>query len=125
MRADSSTAYLYGTLLRLFMHVKENLFGEDQQFTTMDNSTNGKSVSFHMNGKLKNERSKSNVTLDAKTDMMDISDDFDPRMYRPIEVVLDISVTNVIAHLMKNCSEFDPPCPFLTVGSTCDTCINV
>ena len=115
LRADSSTAYLYGTLLRLFMHVKENLFGEDQQFTTMDNSTNGKSVSFHMNGKLKNERSKSNVTLDAKTDMMDVSDDFDPRMYRPIEVVLDISVTNVIAHLMKNCSEFDPPCPFLTV----------
>ena len=115
LRADSSTAYLYGTLLRLFMHVKENLFGEDQQFTPMDNSTTGKTASFHLAGKIKNERSKSNVTLDVKQDMLDISDEFDPRMYRPIEVILDISVTNLIAHLMKHCSELDPPCPFLTV----------
>ena len=115
LRADSSTAYLYGTLLRLFMHVKENLFGEDQQFTTMDNSTAGKNVSFHIGGKTKNDRTKSTATLDMKPDMLDISDEFDPRMYRPIEVILDISVTNLIAHLMKHCSEFDPPCPYLTV----------
>ena len=36
LKVDSSTAYLYGTLIRTFMHVKENLFGEDQVFTPMD-----------------------------------------------------------------------------------------
>ena len=45
LKVESSTAYLYGTLIRTFMHVKENLFGEDQVFTPMDvvtSSTAGK-----------------------------------------------------------------------------------
>ena len=116
LRLDASTAYLYGTLIRLFMHVKENLFGEDQQFTPMDNSTSNKNMAFHTSGKVKNDRSKSNTKLDDKTvNSVEISDEFDPRMYRPIEVILDISVTNLQAHLIKHCSDLDPPCPFLTV----------
>ena len=49
LKVESSTAYLYGTLLRTFMHVKENLFGEDQVFTPMDvvtSSTAGKIFEF-------------------------------------------------------------------------------
>ena len=37
-----SVAFLYGTLIRNFMHVKENLFGEDQQYTAMDEAENSK-----------------------------------------------------------------------------------
>ena len=36
LKVETSTAYLYGTLIRTFMHVKENLCGEDLVFTPMD-----------------------------------------------------------------------------------------
>ena len=32
-------------------------------------------------------------------------DTWDPRPYRPIEVILDLSVNNLVAHLIKNCSK--------------------
>ena len=32
--------FLYGTLIRNFMHVKENLFGEDQRYTPMNDQVN-------------------------------------------------------------------------------------
>ena len=41
--------------------------------------------------------------------------EWDPRPYRPIEVILDLSVNNLVAHLIKNCSKDDLTCPFLVV----------
>ena len=40
-------------------------------------------------------------------------EDFDPRHFRPLEVQLDLVILDVQANLIKNCSEEDPPCPFL------------
>ena len=88
---DGSTAYLCGTLIRNFMHVKENLFGEDQSFTPMDGGINGAELRF-------------------KTE---VPNEFDPRLFRPIDVVLEVSVTNLMAHLLKHCSESEAPCPAL------------
>ena len=36
-------------------------------------------------------------------------------IFRPIEVVLDIMISDLQAHLIKNCLPDDPPCPFLMV----------
>lgn len=102
LKVDSSTAYLYGTLIRTFMHVKENLFGEDQHFTPMDVVTSSSMDVFKSTVKLNNTESSP-------------ADEFDPRLHRPIEVVLDISISDLQAHLIKNCLPDDPPCPFLLV----------
>lgn len=102
LRVDESTAYLYGTLIRSFMHVKENLFGEDQQFTAMDLSD---SAAF--------EAAYGGGAGSAKDHQLAC---FDPRLYRPIDVILDIALTNVHAHLLKHCSpEESSPCPLLII----------
>ena len=88
-----SVAFLYGTLIRNFMHVKENLFGEDQAFTPMDDG---------------------DMAQSSKTDKTKADND-DMREYRPLSVVLDITVHDLQAHLMKYCTPVDPPCPFLCV----------
>ena len=36
LEVGPSVVFLYGTLIRNFMHVKENLFGEDQRYTPMN-----------------------------------------------------------------------------------------
>ncbi len=96
-----STAFLYGTLVRSFMQVKENLFGEDQRFTPMDAvySSTAK-IAAHDNDEF----------LLAESE-----EEFDPRLYRPIDVVLDLNIANLHAHLLKNCSLADDPCPFAIV----------
>ena len=50
---------------------------------------------------------------DLSNSMM--NEEFDPRIYRPIEVVLDINIGDLTVHLIKNCLPKDPPCPFLVV----------
>ena len=103
LKVDSSTAFLYGTLIRTFMHVKENLFGEDQVFTPMDVVTNS-SENVHKS------------TFKLVGNYPDLTqEEFDPRLYRPIEVILDINIGDLQAHLIKNCLPDDPPCPFLVV----------
>ena len=44
-----------------------------------------------------------------------VNEEFDPRNYRPIEVVLDINIGDLTVHLIKNCLPKDPPCPFVVV----------
>lgn len=41
--------------------------------------------------------------------------EFDPREYRPLNVLLDITVHDLQANLVKYCSPAEPPCPFLCV----------
>lgn len=92
LNLDSSTFYLVGTLIRNFLHVKENLFGEDQQFTPMDADSENKNFKIHPD-------SKSAAAATASP----ASQEFDPRLYRPIDVVLDLAVTNLLVHMLKNC----------------------
>eukprot|EP00095_Tigriopus_kingsejongensis_P008238 maker-scaffold230_size244653-snap-gene-0.11 protein:Tk08238 transcript:maker-scaffold230_size244653-snap-gene-0.11-mRNA-1 annotation:"PREDICTED: uncharacterized protein KIAA1109-like isoform X7" len=96
---DQSTGYLFGTLIRSFMHLKENIFGEDQQFTPMDSSYG-------------EQRLSATHSMDSSSADMLV---FDPRLYRPIDVILDLTFSNVQAHLMKNCNVSDTPCPFAIV----------
>lgn len=98
---DQSTGYLFGTLIRSFMHLKENIFGEDQQFTPM-----GSGFEAHES----NSSSHVEENSDSKAEQK-----FDPRLYRPINVILDLTISNVQVHLMKNCSASDSPCPFAMV----------
>jgi hypothetical protein len=40
---------------------------------------------------------------------------FDPRLYRPLEVVVSVTLHDIQAHVMKNCNENDPPCPIVLI----------
>ena len=93
LEVGPSVAFLYGTLIRNFMHVKENLFGEDQKFTPMEDS--------------EGETSRPEISKpETEQDLRD---------FRPLSVVLDITVHDLQAHLIKYCNTSDPPCPFLCV----------
>jgi hypothetical protein len=79
------------------------MFGEDQNFTPMDvSSDKGLTEAFRIQS--------ASHDISAQS-----GDEFDPRHYRPLEVELDIVLYDVQANLIKNCSPDDPPCPFLVV----------
>ncbi len=105
--------YLYGTVIRSFMHLKENIFGEDQHFTPMDVHY-GSTTRIPTTGIHDNESCVESPDL-AHGGSGSSGGIFDERDYRPIEVVLDISISNLQAHLLKNCSLNDDPCPFAMV----------
>ncbi|XP_064637366.1 bridge-like lipid transfer protein family member 1 isoform X3 [Lineus longissimus] len=86
-----STLIGYGTVLKNFLHVKENYFGQHQKFTDFYDSPilDNKSESIHP----------------------DSSKPFDPRHYRPFQVFVSLTLHDVHAHLIKNCSDDDAPCP--------------
>ena len=105
------TAFLYGTLIRSFLHLKENLFGEDQQFTAMASEYSG----LKQGSKADKRKGSAAHAQPMAAQPPDGSETWDPRPYRPIEVILDLSVNNLVAHLIKNCSKEDLTCPFLVV----------
>ncbi|KAJ8956249.1 hypothetical protein NQ318_014981 [Aromia moschata] len=99
-----SVILLYGTALKNFMNFKENIFGEDQAFTDMQQTVTSESS----NSEIKSEDSSANIPLEMR-------DDFDHRYYRPLEVDVSIIMHDVQAHLLKNCTDKDPPCPVILV----------
>lgn len=40
---------------------------------------------------------------------------FDPRLFRPLEVLVSLTIHDIQAHLVKNCNENDPPCPVVLI----------
>ncbi|CAH1110220.1 unnamed protein product [Psylliodes chrysocephalus] len=97
-----SVVLVYGTALNNFMNFKENIFGEFQSFTDMQ-----KVVNLDNTGSdLKSEDSNANIPLELR-------DDFDHRYYRPLSVDVSIIMHDIQAHLLKNCTEKDPPCPVI------------
>lgn len=88
LEVGPSIVFLYGTLIRNFMHVKENLFGENQELTPMTDQVPDK----------KDEAKQK---------------PFDARDYRPLNLTLDITVHDVQANLVKYCAATEPPCPLL------------
>ncbi|XP_043249927.1 transmembrane protein KIAA1109 isoform X1 [Colletes gigas] len=110
LEIGSSILIVYGSLLKNFIHLKENLFGDYQTFTDMQQSrTNPTSIS--------TERSKDkdvqNSSIESVEDEDAKSKSFDPRDYRPLEVTVGITMHDIQAHLVKNCGENDPPCPVI------------
>lgn len=87
-----SVVLLQGTALRSFLNFKENIFGEDQMFTDMQESSN--STTDNTSGELKEDDSLANLPLELR-------DDFDYRNYRPLEVDVSIVMHDVQAHLLK------------------------
>ncbi|KAG8228088.1 hypothetical protein J437_LFUL000087, partial [Ladona fulva] len=108
LELSPSVLLLYGSWLRNFMHLKENIFGDDQTFTDMQQShsatvgsTSGGSVGPGGTGRMSDDDEDEKQTQ------------FDPRLYRPLEVAVSVTLHDVRAHLVKNCGEDDPPCPVI------------
>lgn len=55
------------------------------------------------------ETSKSSVDSDKK------QTPFDPREYRPLDVIVSVTMHDIQAHIIKNCNEKDPPCPMILI----------
>lgn len=132
----SSILLAYGTVLRNFINLKENIFGEDQAFTDMGTSNSKTSLSnlphpyaaapksgplhglHHSSAavhpgsnKDENAKSVSEVSLTAE----EKPKRFDPRLYRPLDVTVSLTIHDIQAHLVKNCNENDPPCPIVLI----------
>nr|XP_033335326.1 transmembrane protein KIAA1109 homolog isoform X11 [Megalopta genalis] len=103
-----SILFLYGSLLKNFIHLKENLFGDYQTFTDMQQSRTNPTVAER--GK---DRDVQNSSVESVDDEDAKSKAFDPREYRPLEVIVGITMHDIQAHLIKNCGENDPPCPVI------------
>ncbi|MPC08090.1 uncharacterized protein E2C01_000665 [Portunus trituberculatus] len=91
--------------------VYENIFGEDQTFTDM-NQTHVEED--HLVGEAAGapEETKSDDSLNEQK-----KPEFDCRRYRQFAVTVYIDIRNVVGHLVKDCTEGDPPCP--TVALDC------
>jgi len=79
-RWGPSLVFLHGTLIRHFMHVKENIFGEDQRYTPMDQQEQeGGAAPADPLEKKKEGTAAGGGAVDL-------------RQYRPLNVILDITV---------------------------------
>ncbi|XP_076066750.1 transmembrane protein KIAA1109 homolog tweek isoform X4 [Oratosquilla oratoria] len=97
---EPSEIKLYGSVLRQFVHLKENIFGEEQKFTPMHQSH----IDEDTTSGNQQDDNKSATYTDKKPE-------FDCRKYRPFEVTVNINIQNVFGHLMRDCMESDPACP--------------
>ncbi|XP_055893241.1 bridge-like lipid transfer protein family member 1 isoform X2 [Biomphalaria glabrata] len=104
LEVSPSTLVLYGSLLRNLINLKENYLGEFQKATDYEESQN----------KMK-EVEASYVHLEAPDD----EEVFDYRMYRPFAVTVSVTLHDIQAHLAKNCTSDDQPCPSAYVERLC------
>lgn len=122
LEIGSSVLMCYGNVLRNFINLKENIFGEDQNFTDMEQSNvNLKectSTSTTANPKdqlLSKEKDIATKSISEVTVTEEKQKPFDPRLYRPLEVIVSLIIHDIQAHVMKNCNENDPPCPVVLI----------
>lgn len=138
----SSILLAYGTVARNFINLKENIFGEDQAFTDMGLSNAkptmpqasavtkssmvsaaaaaaasavqqaGNKSSTAANTGEDNAKSISEVSVSAPEEK---PKRFDPRLYRPLDVTVTLTIHDIQAHLLKNCNDSDPPCPVVLI----------
>lgn len=114
----SSILLAYGTVLRNFINLKENIFGEDQAFTDMSTS-NSKSTPANLPhphvkqlAQHHHQTSTTNNKEDTTKSISEISitaeekpKRFDPRLYRPLDVTVSLTIHDIQAHLVKVSSE--------------------
>ncbi|XP_051858980.1 transmembrane protein KIAA1109 homolog isoform X2 [Drosophila albomicans] len=119
LEIGSSVLMAYGNVLRNFISLKENIFGEDQSFTDMEQSNvNLKEPNATPNPKdqlLAKEKELANKSISETTAPEEKRKPFDPRLYRPLEVMVSVIVHDIQAHVMKNCNPDDPPCPVVLI----------
>lgn len=106
-----SVLFLNGSLIKHFIHLKENIFGDYQSFTDMQQSRTAST-----NAKLdkSKDRDAQNNSLETSVEDEEAkAKQFDPRDYRPFDVTVGITMHDIQAHLVKNCNDDDPPCPVI------------
>ncbi|XP_062707528.1 bridge-like lipid transfer protein family member 1 isoform X7 [Aedes albopictus] len=114
----SSVMLAYGAILRNFIHLKENIFGEDQSFTDMENSNSKSSTAGRSGTTAKSTSSKDDPNKSVSETSCNADEKpkrFDPRLYRPLEVIVNVTIHDLQAHVIKNCNENDPPCPVVLI----------
>jgi hypothetical protein len=96
LEVGPSLVFLHGTLIRHFMHVKENIFGEDQRYTPMDQQEQeGGAAPADPLEKKKEGAAGGGGTVDL-------------RQYRPLNVILDITVHDLQVRWKHNIIGFLP-----------------
>lgn len=102
----SSILFAYGTILRNFINLKENIFGEDQAFTDMS-TTNSKSTALTTAQQLPKAQNSSSNREDPTKSISEasVTDEkpkrFDPRLFRPLEVTVSFTIHDIQAHIVK------------------------
>lgn len=120
LEIGSSVLMAYGNVLRNFINLKENIFGEDQNFTDMEQSNVNikQETNAPPNPKdqlLAKEKELANKSISETAAPEEKRKPFDPRLYRPLEVMVSVIVHDIQAHVMKNCNPDDPPCPVVLI----------
>ncbi|XP_075992779.1 transmembrane protein KIAA1109 homolog tweek [Anticarsia gemmatalis] len=116
LEVGPSILLAYGTIITSFMNLLENIFGEDQTFTDMQKNPSMESFYWSSDNTKVNDKSSVNqteISIDDSTDST--KGPFDPRRYRPLDVTVSIIIHDIQAHLVKNCSENEPPCPVVLI----------
>ncbi|XP_041357043.1 transmembrane protein KIAA1109-like isoform X2 [Gigantopelta aegis] len=103
-----SVLCLYGSLLRNFIHLKENYLGEDQSITDMNSSLDSVKDRY--------DEQDSYVHIENPDDSRSA---FDARMYRPLSVTVSVVLHDIQGHLVKSCSSVDAACPTLHIERLC------
>lgn len=122
----SSILYAYGAILRNFIHLKDNIFGQDQQFTDMEATNATKPVPTGLLQALSRvvggggNSGRDEAPLKSVSEVSSGAEDvppqpFDCRLYRPFEVTVSLTIHDIQAHVMKNCNDNDPPCPIVLI----------
>ncbi|XP_051162533.1 transmembrane protein KIAA1109 homolog isoform X5 [Leptopilina boulardi] len=106
-----SVLILNGALIRHFVHLKENIFGDYQSFTDMQQT---RTTSTTVSGEKNKDKDAQNSSVEASVEEEEARvKAFDSRDYRPLEVTVGITIHDIQAHLVKNCNDNDPPCPII------------
>lgn len=118
LEVGPSILLAYGTIITSFMNLVENIFGEDQTFTDMQKTPTTEPFFWASESASKiNDKSSVNqhtdISIDDSTDSS--KGPFDPRHCRPLDVSVSIILHDIQAHLVKNCSENEPPCPVVLI----------
>lgn len=118
LEVGPSVLLAYGTIITSFLNLLENIFGEDQTFTDMQKTPNVDAFSWTTDNTAK-LNDKSSINQHTEISMADSTDSckgpFDPRKVRPLDVTVSIIIHDIQAHLVKNCSENEPPCPVVLI----------
>ncbi|GBP70037.1 Uncharacterized protein KIAA1109 [Eumeta japonica] len=116
LEVGPSMLLAYGTIITSFMNLLENIFGEDQTFTDMQKAPNLNGFHWSSENASKiNEKSSIGQDISADDSSDSSKSPFDPRKYRPLDVTVSIIIHDIQAHIVKNCSESEPPCPVVLI----------
>lgn len=89
-----------------FFSKKENIFGEDQEFTDMSVSvSNVKSSALpsliQSLPKVSSAKDDANKSISETSAIDEKPKPFDPRLFRPLEVIVSFTIHDVQAHIVK------------------------